>query len=303
VTCCGCLRDTDGILNINKPRGKASFAMVSLVRRLTGERRVGHAGTLDPLASGVLPVCIGQATRVVDYMMDATKVYRAEIEFGAVTDTYDAEGKVLERRDAAAVTREQVREALEAFRGDLLQTAPSYSALKQGGTPMYKLARAGVAVTPRKRHVRIDRIELVDWRSPVATVEVECGKGTYIRSLAHDLGQSLGCGAFLKDLMRLRVGIFAIDDAVTPEELEHAFDVGYWESLLHPLDSVLTGLPAVVVGEQDARAVCSGTDLALEAPREGTLARAYNRCGNLLAVLRFNGETRLWHPEKVFGLI
>jgi tRNA pseudouridine55 synthase len=302
VTCCR-YPGTEGILNINKPYGKTSFNMVSLVRRLTGEKRVGHAGTLDPMASGVLPVCIGQATRLVEYMMDTTKTYRAEIELGITTDTYDAEGKVTQKTDAFHINREQVEMALGTFRGEITQIPPAYSAVKYNGKPSYKLARAGITVVPRKRLVRIDRIAVIDWQLPVFTLGIDCGKGTYIRSLAHDLGQILGCGAYLKNLVRLRYGIFDIADATTPAELEEAFQVGYWERLLYPMDSVLTRLPAVVIGEENERAICSGNAVTLDGCSPGDLYRAYNQCGNLLAVLRFDTERRLWQPEKVFGML
>jgi tRNA pseudouridine55 synthase len=301
MTCCR-YPGTDGILNVNKPRGRTSFSIVAQVRRLTGERRVGHAGTLDPMASGVLPVCIGQATRLVEYMMDDGKTYRALIELGAATETYDAEGKVITRADWSNVTRLQVETALESFQGLIEQKAPAYSAVKHHGTPLYKMARAGMAVPTRKRHVRIDRIELTDWQPPVFTLEIDCGKGTYIRSIAHDLGQVLGCGAYLKDLVRLRVGVFGISDALTLEELEQAFRTGYWQELLYPLDSVLTDLPAVVTSQENEKAICSGKTVALDGiPAVAELARAYNQCGNLVAVLKRDSATGLWHPEKVFG--
>jgi tRNA pseudouridine55 synthase len=293
----------DGILNVNKPREKASFSVVTLVRRLTGEKRVGHAGTLDPLASGVLPVCIGQATRLVEYMMDTAKTYRAEIELGITTDTYDAEGKVTQKTDASNINRKQVETALSMFRGEITQTPPAYSAVKYHGKPSYKLARAGIAIVPKRRLARIDRIEVIDWQPPVVTVEIDCGKGTYIRSLANDLGQMLGCGAYLKNLARLRCGVFDIANSVTIDELEEAFRVGYWEGLLYPMDSVLTSLPAVVIGEENERAVCNGKAVLLEGCSPADLYRAYNQCGNLLAVLRFDTERGLWQPEKVFGVL
>lgn len=298
---CRCARGAAGFLNVNKPRGKTSFSVVARVRRLTGEKRVGHAGTLDPLATGVLPVCIGQAARLVEYLVDATKTYRAEIEFGITTDTYDAEGKILSRADSSGITREKIETALAQFRGEITQVPPAFSAIKQQGKPLYKLARAGVAVAPKKRMARIDRFEIVDWRAPVATVEVECGKGTYIRSLANDLGQALGTGAYLKSLERRRVGIFNIEDSVTPEELEEAFRAGYWERLLYPVDSVVEHLPALVVGEENARAIRNGSPVSLEGAAGNGLSRAYDHCGNLIGILRSDAEEQLWRPEKVFN--
>jgi tRNA pseudouridine55 synthase len=277
--------------------------VVALVRRLTGEKRVGHAGTLDPMASGVLPVCIGQATRLVEYLIDTTKTYRAEIELGITTDTYDAEGKVTQQADASGIIRQQVEIALGTFLGEITQTPPAFSAVKYHGKPSYLLARAGIAVVPKKRLARINRIEVIDWQPPVVTVEIDCGKGTYIRSLANDLGQMLGCGAYLRNLVRLRCGIFDIADSVTLDGLEEAFRIGFWQDLLYPMDSVLTRLLAVVIGEENERAICNGKAVSLEGCSPGYLYRAYNQCGNLLAVLRFDTERGLWQPEKVFGVL
>jgi tRNA pseudouridine55 synthase len=216
----------DGILNINKPWGKTSFSIVSLVRRLSGERRVGHAGTLDPAATGVLPVCLGQGTRVVEYLVASPKAYRAEIELGVATDTHDATGTIVSRGDPSKVTKKKLLSALESFRGLIEQTPPMYSAVKHEGKPLYELARSGIQVPRKSRKRWVYRLELLDWHSPVATIEVECGKGTYIRSLADDLGQLLGCGASLKSLTRLRCGIFTIEEAITIARLEEGFRHG-----------------------------------------------------------------------------
>ncbi len=218
----------DGILNIDKPPGRTSYSVVAMVKRLSGERRVGHAGTLDPAASGVLPVCLGQATRVVEFLMATTKVYRADVELGVATDTYDATGQVTFRADASGIAIARLEDALEPFRGAIRQTPPMFSALKHRGQPLYQLARAGVSVERRSRAVTIHRLELISWQPPVAVLEIECGKGTYIRSLAHDLGQSLGYGAHLKNLVRTRCGIFDIRDAVSLPKLEEALQRGYW---------------------------------------------------------------------------
>jgi tRNA pseudouridine55 synthase len=302
VTCCR-YPGIEGILNINKPQGKTSFSVIALVRRLTGEKRVGHAGTLDPMATGVLLVCIGQATRLVEYLMNTTKTYRAEIELGITTDTFDAEGKITKKADASGITRKQLETAISAFHGEITQIPPAYSAVKYHGKPSYKLARAGIAVVLNKRLARIDRIELIDWRMPVVTIEIDCGKGTYIRSLANDLGQMLGCGAYLRNLVRLRYGIFGITESITIDELEKACQVGYWERLLYPMDSILTGLPAVVVGQEGERSICNGIAVPLDGCSSDGLCRAYNQCGNLLAVIRFDREKGLWQPEKVFGVL
>jgi tRNA pseudouridine55 synthase len=302
VTCCR-FPGTDGFLNINKPGGKTSFSIVKLVRKLTREKKVGHAGTLDPLATGVLPICIGQATRLIEYLADATKTYRAEIELGVTTDTFDADGKILQKVDAAGITREQLESALHGFIGELTQETPAYSAVKYYGKPAYELTRKGIRVIPKKRLVRVERIEILDWRSPMIAVEIDCGKGTYIRSIANDLGQMLGCGAYLKNLVRIKYGIFNIADSLTIEQIEEAVRVGYWEQLLYPMDSPLTAFPAVVVGDDMERVICNGNAISLRGCSPDSLCRVYNRCGNMLSVTKFDPLRGLWQPKKVFGKI
>ncbi len=291
----------DGILNLNKPLGKTSFSMVAMVKRLTGEQRVGHAGTLDPAATGVLPVCLGQGTRVIEFLVDATKAYRAEIELGVVTDTYDANGRITQRGDPSGISRDQLELVLTSFCGLIWQTPPMYSAVKYQGKPLYELARAGITVERSSRLAKIHRLELVDWQPPVATIEVVCGKGTYIRSLAYDLGQALGCGAYLKGLTRLRCGLFDIRDAVSVPQLEDAFYHGYWQHFIYPIDSVLLHWAAMVVSDDVGQSIKNGRSLVLEVGSSyENRCRVYALDGRFLGVLRFNSERGQWQPEKVF---
>ncbi|MBI2829745.1 MAG: tRNA pseudouridine(55) synthase TruB [Chloroflexi bacterium] len=304
----------DGILNINKPAGATSTKIVTLIKRLTGERRVGHAGTLDPFATGVLPICLGKGTRIVEFLVDATKTYRGEIEFGITTDTYDATGAVTERRDPSGLARQQVESALSSFQGTIWQTPPMYSALRHHGARLYKLARAGLTIERKSRLATIHDIRLLDWQTPVATVEVVCGKGTYIRSLAYDLGRALGCGAYLKALVRRQSGPFCIEDAVSIDEFKDAASKGCWQELVYPVDFVLSGLPAIVVDESQGKAIMSGQSVALASddsrlthpqkfattPSFRDYCRAYTTDGRFLAVLHFDAEKRLWQPDRVF---
>ena len=291
----------DGILNINKPWGETSFSIVAMVRQLTGERRVGHAGTLDPVASGVLPVCLGQGTRVIEFLVDASKVYKAQIELGLATDTYDASGKTIQQGDPSWISRGQLESALASFCGLISQVPPMYSALKYRGQRLYRLARAGITVDRESRPAKIYRLELIGFKSPLVTVEVECGKGTYIRSLAHDLGQLLGCGAHLKSLVRTSYGPFNIRDAVSLSQLGNAFGGSSWQHLVYPIDIVLLTLEAVVVNDDQERAIRNGGPVVLgnSYDFEGRCC-AYSQDGCFLAVLRFSPESGQWQPEKVF---
>ena len=261
---------------------------------------MGHAGTLDPAATGVLLVCLGQATRVVYILAEASKTYRAQVELGRETDTYDGEGRVTRTGDPSPITEERVEAALGSFLGTIRQTPPMYSAVKHQGQPLYRLARAGMEVPRRERRADIYRLDLLEWRPPLITMEVECSKGTYIRTLAHDLGQVLGCGAHLKGLVRLRAGPFSLEDAIPLPQLEQAFGLGCWQEFLYPIDFLLTHLPAVIVDNDTGLAIRQGQGITLEAQPQAELCRAYSPEGKIIGLLRFCPESGLWQPSKVF---
>jgi tRNA pseudouridine55 synthase len=297
----------NGIININKPQNKTSFSVVAAVKRITGEKHTGHAGTLDPLATGVLPVCLGQATRVIEYLFDETKTYRSEVELGIATDTYDVTGRVVRTGDTSNIQLETIEEALAAFRGTILQTPPMYSAVKYCGKPLYRLARSGIEVERKSRPAHIYSLEIVDWQPPVVTLEIVCGKGTYIRSLAHDLGERLGCGAQMKSLVRTKVGPFSIEDALALSEVEEAFQMGNGEQCLYPADYVLASFPALVVNKEQQCLLCHGSPIDSKLDqgtgpsdiKPGQFSRAYTGDGNFLGMVRYEADLR-WHPEKIF---
>lgn len=291
-----------GFLIIDKPSGVTSFSMVALVRRLTGVKRVGHAGTLDPLATGVLPVAIGRAARLIEYMDDAPKTYVAHVRFGVTTDTYDADGAVTATRDASGVTAEAVRQELAAFVGDIVQTPPLYSAIKVAGKPLYKYAREGAAVEVAARVVRVDSIDLRSFDPALieAAIEVRCGKGTYVRSLAHDLGSRLGCGAHLTALRRTSSGGFEIDDAHAPAAIEAAATEGRLEELLLAPDRAVERSSAAIFAADHAADARCGRDVRFDSPESVDLCRAYTLEGEFIGVLRrLSGG--LWHPDKVLS--
>jgi len=289
-----------GILNIDKPAGMTSHDVVAAVRRAAREPRVGHAGTLDPLATGVLLVCLGSATRVIEYLQAHSKTYRADIYLGRATDTYDAEGQVTFEAPNLNVDREQVEVALAGFRGVIQQVPPMYSALKRDGRSLYALARAGVEVEREPRTVEIFRLEITDWAPPVVQVEVQCSKGTYIRSLAHDLGQKLGVGGHLSRLVRLASGQFTLDQAESLTSVEDSFKNGYWMYLLHPLDEALLEYDAFIVDPDTEKRIRQGQPVEAPGPVQTTLARAYSLRGDFIGLLKHDRLTRLWQPEKIF---
>jgi tRNA pseudouridine55 synthase len=292
-----------GVLNVDKPPGMTSHDVVDVVRRVAGQRKVGHAGTLDPMATGVLLVCLGQATRVAEYLMLGRKRYRATIVFGATTDTYDADGEMVSKGGRIDFARGEIEAGLNVFRGRIEQVPPLYSALKRDGQPLYKLARQGKTVDLAPRPVEIDEIVLLDWSPPSLIIEVACSPGTYIRSLAHDLGQRLGSGAYLASLVRLSSGRFHLQDAVSLGRLEEVFEHGHEGAYLLPLDEALLDMPAMIVGADGARRVAQGGALTRDPPasREGLLRRAYSLEGDFLAIMVYQPEKGCWQPKKVFA--
>ncbi|PKO23082.1 MAG: tRNA pseudouridine(55) synthase TruB [Chloroflexi bacterium HGW-Chloroflexi-1] len=290
-----------GILNLDKPTGWTSHDVVARVRRLLRQRGVGHAGTLDPLATGVLLVCVGQATRVVEYLMAGRKVYRAVARLGETSDTYDSDGAITATAPAPTLTRDDLDTALAPFVGSILQRPPAYSAVKQNGVPAYRRARRGQVVELAPRPVTIDHIDLLDWQPPHLTIEVTCGPGAYIRSLTHDLGQSLGCGAVLTGLTRLRSGDFRLADAISLETLAEAAETGQVARYLHPLRSALADLTPVPVDPQTAAQIAHGQAIPCPTRPENATGCAYGPDGEVLAILIYDADRMQWRPRKVFA--
>lgn len=293
----------DGILNINKPLGMTSHDVVARVRKLLKQRRVGHAGTLDPAASGVLPICVGLGTRVAEYLSESGKAYQAEIIFGVVTDTYDTEGTVLRTHDATSLTQKQLEQALSAFLGEQMQQPPRYSAIKIQGQPAYKLARAGSEIELAPRPITISQLEILSWEPPRLTLAVACSKGTYIRSLAYDLGEHVGTGAHLGGLIRTRSGPFALAESITLDQLESAITDGSVTQYLFPADAALRQYPALTLSTEQATQVLHGNPIkpSVQAPQPAsTLARIYSEEGQFLAIAQWDDQRQYWHPKKVF---
>lgn len=280
----------DGVLLLDKPVGPSSSAVLQAVKRLFGAEKAGHAGTLDPLASGLLPLLFGEAAKFAQYGLEASKEYVADARLGSATDTGDAEGQVLERR-AVDVDDARLAEALARFRGDIEQVPPMYSALKHAGQPLYALARAGRSVERAARPVRVHELELIAREADLLRLRIRCSKGTYVRQLAVDLGLALGTVAHLEALRRTAVGGFRIEQAVSLDDLQALGDEGRRAWLLPP-DSLLADLPRLDLEEEQARRFMNGQSLPLAA-REGPVpgdgpCRVYRREGTLLGI----GEAR-----------
>jgi tRNA pseudouridine55 synthase len=294
----------DGILNIHKAPAMTSHDVVARVRKILQQKRVGHTGTLDPMATGVLPICVGQATRVAEYLSESGKAYRAEITFGTVTDTYDAKGIVIRTASTDALTLKRIESLLPRFLGPQLQAPPLYSAIKIQGQPAYKHARAGEGLTLEPREVEITQLQIVDWQHPKLTLEVECSKGTYIRSLAYDLGEALGCGAYLSALLRTRSGPFSIEQSLTLEQLRDVHEQGQLATCLFPTDYALQNYPAIHLDEETAQRVLHGNAFyyQLDTAISPSLARLYSPAGRFLAIAVWDAEHVLWRPKKVLAV-
>ena len=284
----------NGIFNVDKPIGPSSFQVIARLRRITGEQKMGHVGTLDPLASGVLPICVGKAVRLSEYLQTDHKVYEAEITLGIRTNTDDGEGEIISQREVA-LSRDEVAQALAGFVGEQEQVPPQFAAIKIEGRPMYKLARRGQAVVVAPRRITIERLDLLDWQPPRVRVLVACSKGTYIRALARDVGERLGCGAFLSALRRTQCGAFSVSDAVALDRLETD-----WRSHLLPMDFGLRHWDAVYLDEGAARRILNGLSIAADGPHT-PLVRAYDGHSSFIAILSFDAVQHVLKPDKVFA--
>ncbi|MDT3722579.1 tRNA pseudouridine(55) synthase TruB [Pseudomonas oryzihabitans] len=285
-------RQVHGVLVLDKPRGFSSNAALQKVRWLLNAEKAGHTGSLDPLATGVLPLCFGEATKFSQYLLDADKGYRTVAQLGITTTTGDAEGEVLERR-AVAVDEAAILAALPAFRGEIEQIPPMYSALKRDGQPLYKLARAGEVVEREPRSVTIARLELLALQEDRATLEVACSKGTYVRTLVEDLGARLGCGAHVAELRRTQAGPFGLTQAISLDELEAAHAEGGSEALdrfLLPVDSGLEHWPLVQLTQHSAYYWLHGQPVrAANAPKFG-LMRVQDDQGRFIGIGEIDDE-------------
>jgi tRNA pseudouridine55 synthase len=295
--------DIAGILNVDKPTGLTSHDVVAKVRKASGLRKVGHAGTLDPAASGVLLVCLGPATRVTEFLMEGRKRYDAEILLGVTTDTGDSEGRVLRRVPEIDTSRQDVKEALERFKGRIEQIPPMHSALKHKGTALYRLARQGIEVERQPRPVDIYELRLTAWAPPTFVLFVECSKGTYVRALARDLGDVLGTGASLQNLVRVASGSYTLEDAVSlTEALERLAD-GRWQEILHPLDEALLGFEGMTVDEESESLIRHGQQVEGPEPKSAPFCRAYSSSsGRFVALMQYDEMNKTWQPRKVFNL-
>ncbi|MHB8113610.1 MAG: tRNA pseudouridine(55) synthase TruB [Bellilinea sp.] len=294
------INSISGVLVVDKPVGLTSHDVVQIIRRGTFIRRAGHTGTLDPRASGVLVVLLGPAVRLSEYVSASDKRYQAVIQLGKTTDTYDADGQVLTSNPVDNITEAQFEEALQQFVGEIEQVPPPYSAIKIKGRKAYEMARNGEEFDLQPRKINVYSLELLEWAPPEAVIDVYCSSGTYIRSLANDLGKVLGCGAHLVGLRRTKSGRFTLRDAVPLRKLREAFDDGSWYQYVIPAAEALSDWPSIALTEADVDAIRHGHRVSGEAGI-GKMARGISEQGDLVALLEFDPASNEWQPKKVFN--
>lgn len=288
----------NGIIIIDKPAGRTSHDMVYFMRRMTGVKKVGHTGTLDPMATGVLPVCIGSAAKIADMLTLSDKRYIAELVLGMTTDTQDADGEVL-TECALSCTEEEVRDAVKSFEGELEQIPPMYSAVKINGKKLYELARAGVEAERKSRKIKIYSIDILKIDLPRVTIDVSCSKGTYIRTLCEDIGIKLGAGAYMNTLRRIKTGPFSIEESHSVREIETLKRDGRLEEIIIPTDRMFTDYPALTLNPKQVRSVTNGVMMTYRGEeKEGQLLRVYDENGKFLCVSKIK-DGRL-KTEKSF---
>ena len=293
-----------GIINVYKEKGFTSHDVVAKLRGIVGQKKIGHTGTLDPDATGVLPVCLGKATKLCDLLTDKNKTYEAVLLLGKTTDTQDITGEVLEEKSTEALTEEKVREAIEGFIGDYEQIPPMYSALKVNGKKLYELAREGKVIERKARLVKILDIQILEIDLPKVRMEVSCSKGTYIRTLCHDIGEKLGCGGCMESLIRTRVSTFRIEDAKTLDEIETLKQEGKLAELLVPIDVMFPSYPKITVKDDWKAFAKNGNPLDLKMLKEAcgqdeeTQVRLYDESGKFIAIYQW--KEKKYHIVKMF---
>ena len=293
----------DGVIVIRKEKGFTSHDVVAKLRGILHMKKIGHTGTLDPDAEGVLPVALGKATRLVDMITDKEKTYEAVMRLGVVTDTQDMSGTVLSQTAELHVTEEELRTVTESFTGDYMQVPPMYSALKVNGKKLYELAREGKTVERKPRPVHFYEIEILEIDLPLVRFRVTCSKGTYIRTLCHDIGEKLGCGAAMEILLRTKVGRFTLDDAITLAQTEEAVKNGVIESKVLGIEEILAEYPRVCCTKEGDRLLANGNPLVqtlVDAEEKDGWIRMCNSEGNFAGVYQWDEKRDRYFPVKMF---
>lgn len=296
----------NGVLNIYKEKGYTSHDVVAKLRGITRQKKIGHTGTLDPDAEGVLPVCLGKATKLCDMLTDKNKTYEAVLLLGITTDTQDISGKILEEKETKHLSEKEVLDCIHGYIGEYEQLPPMYSALKVNGKKLYELAREGIEVERKRRNVTIYDIHVEEMELPRVRMTVRCSKGTYIRTLCHDIGAALGTGGCMESLLRTQVGRFELKDSLKLEEVEALVRKGELERALIPIDAMFCENPAVYIKPEYAALAYNGNAFqikCIENPVEfsdGVPVRVYDMEKQFIGIYRYTAESRMFRVEKMF---
>ncbi len=293
----------NGIINVYKEKDFTSHDVVAKLRGILKQKKIGHTGTLDPQATGVLPVCLGKGTKLCDMLTEHDKEYEAVMVLGITTDTEDMTGKVLQEREVN-VQEEEVREAINSFLGDYWQVPPMYSALKVNGRKLYDYARAGIEIERKSRLVEILDIQIIDISLPKVTFRVKCSKGTYIRTLCKDIGEKLGCGACMEELKRTQVGIFNIDKALTLSQIEQLVKDDKIDEIVYDIDEMFGNLSKFVIDEKYNKYLYNGNTLkktwVLDSDNIEDRIRIYDYLGKFYGIYKYDKMRKEYKPEKIF---
>ena len=295
-----------GVINIHKEKGYTSHDVVAKLRGIVGQKKIGHTGTLDPDATGVLPVCLGKATKLCDMLTDKNKTYETVMLLGKTTDTQDVSGEVLSEADTSQLSEDMVQEAVLSFVGDYMQVPPMYSALKVNGKKLYELAREGIVIERKARPVTILDIQIIEMNLPRVRMEVSCSKGTYIRTLCNDIGEKLGCGGCMEELVRTRVSRFELKDSLTLDEVRTLKEEGRLEDVLVPIDQMFDAYETVLLKEEYISLIYNGNVFFPKHMKnfveltDGKMVRVYDNQGQFIAIYKFDKEKYLFRIEKMF---
>ena len=297
----------DGILNIYKEKGYTSHDVVAKLRGILRTKKIGHTGTLDPDAQGVLPVCVGRATKLCDMLTDKDKAYETVMLLGKTTDTQDITGSVLSESELGEdITAEKVTEVINSFVGEYMQVPPMYSALKVNGKKLYELARSGIEVERKARKVYIHSIEIKDISLPRVTMTVNCSKGTYIRTLCHDIGETLGAGGCMEELLRIKSGQFEINDSIKIDDVKKYVDDGRISDIMKPVDGVFEKYQKCIVKKEYNVLVYNGNKFSPQNvlnrtdAKDGEEVRVYDEDNFFIGIYRYNGNEKKYVPVKMF---
>lgn len=294
------MNSENGFLNINKPIGITSMDVVRHIRRATKTKKVGHGGTLDPNASGVIPVALGQATRLLEYVLNGPKRYIAELEIGKQTDTFDSEGLLVNEVSYTNITKQKIEEIVSSYKGTTKQIPPMFSALRHNGKRMYDLARMGILIEQNPREVTLTYVEVLAYRAPIIKIELHSSKGFYVRSFANDIGNQLGCGAYLKNLQRIQSSCFKFKNSIDLDSAVKKISDNKIDEIIIEMGSALIDMPEIQLSAIESQDIMHGKKIQKLEQSDAIFHKAYDNNNKFIAIVKYDPKYNICEPEKVF---